>query len=596
MQRSKKTNSLDAQRHSLAHILAAVVLEKFPSGKLGIGPTIENGFYYDFQLPKNLAPEDLKDLEKEMRRLARMNLVFSGKKTTPLAAKKAFAKQPFKLDLIKEFVKEKKALTIYDTIDKRTGKVYFSDLCKGGHVKNTSEINADAFRLTKVAGAYWRGDEKNPQLQRVYGIAFQDKKELEEYLRLQEEAKKRDHRKLGKELGLFTISDEVGPGLPLFYPKGAILRRIVENYITDLQEKRGYMPIWIPHITKGELYKISGHLDKYDAMYPPMDLKGEAKYYLKPMNCPHFMMLYKSLKHSYRDLPVRYVSTTTNYRYEKSGELSGLTRVRSLTQDDCHVFTTPDQIESEINLMLDMIAEVYKTFGFNDFWVRISTHDPKNKEKYIGDPKIWKKSETALTKLIKSRGWKYDIGIGEAAFYGPKLDFIFKDVLGREWQLSTIQLDMNLPKRFELEYIDRKGAKLQPVVIHRAILGSTERFLGILIEHFAGNFPLWLAPVQVKVLAVSDKHNDYARKVYKTLAEAGMRAEMAPSDETLGKRIREAEMQRIPYIAVVGDEEMNKGTVNIRTHGNQPSQGVNSERRVVDFIEDLKQEVKKFIL
>ena len=596
MQRSKKTNSLDSQRHSLAHILAAVVLEKFPSGKLGIGPTIDNGFYYDFQLPKNLAPEDLKDLEKEMRRLVRMNLTFSGKKTTPLTAKKAFIKQPFKLDLIKEFVKEKKALTIYDTIDKRTGKIYFSDLCKGGHVKNTSEINADAFRLTKVAGAYWRGDEKNPQLQRVYGIAFQDKKELEEYLKLQEEAKKRDHRKLGKELELFMISEEVGPGLPLFYPKGAILRRIVENYITDLQEKRGYMPIWIPHITKGELYKISGHLDKYDAMYPPMDLKGEAKYYLKPMNCPHFMMLYKSLKHSYRDLPVRYVSTTTNYRYEKSGELSGLTRVRSLTQDDCHVFTTPDQIENEINLMLDMIAEVYKTFGFNDFWVRISTRDPKNKEKYIGDPKIWKKSETALTKLIKNRGWKYDIGVGEAAFYGPKLDFIFKDVLGREWQLSTIQLDMNLPKRFNLEYIDKKGAKLQPVVIHRAILGSTERFLGILIEHFAGNFPLWLAPVQVKVLAVSDKHNDYARKVYKTLAEAGIRAEIAPSDETLGKRIREAEMQRIPYIAVVGDEEMSKGTVNVRIHGNQPSQGVNSERRVADFIEDLKQEVKKFIL
>ncbi len=595
MQRSKKTNSLDAQRHSLAHILAAVVLEKFPSGKLGIGPAIDNGFYYDFQLPKSLVPEDLKDLEKEMRRLARMNLTFSGKKATPLVAKKAFAKQLFKLDLIKEFVKEKKALTIYDTIDKRTGKIYFSDLCKGGHVKNTSEINADAFRLTKVAGAYWRGDEKNPQLQRIYGVAFQDKKELEEYLKLQEEAKKRDHRKLGKELGLFMISEEVGPGLPLFYPKGTILRRIVENYINNLQEKRGYMPIWIPHITKGELYKISGHLDKYDAMYPPMNLKGEAKYYLKPMNCPHFMMLYKSLKHSYRDLPIRYTSTTTNYRYEKSGELSGLTRVRSITQDDCHVFTTPDQIENEINLMLDMVAEVYKTFGFNDFWVRISTHDPKNKEKYIGDPKIWKKSETALTKLIKNRGWKYDIGIGEAAFYGPKLDFIFKDVLGREWQLSTIQLDMNLPKRFDLEYIDDKGAKRQPVVIHRAILGSTERFLGILIEHFAGNFPLWLSPVQVKVLAVSDKQNDYARKVYQDLIEAGIRAEIAPSDETLGKRIREAEMQKIPYIAVVGDEEMSKGTVNLRIRGNQPIQGVNSEHRISDFIEDIKQEVKKFI-
>ena len=287
-----------------------------------------------------------------------------------------------------------------------------------------------------------------------------------------EEAKKRDHRKLGKELELFAIIDEIGPGLPLFYPKGAILRRTLENYITELQERRGYVPIWIPHITKGELYKISGHLDKYDAMYPPMDLKDEAKYYLKPMNCPHFMMLYKTVPHSYRELPVRYTCTTTNYRYEKSGELSGLTRVRALTQDDCHVFVRPDQIEHEINLMLDMVAEVYKTFGFDDFWVRISTHDPAHKDKYIGDQKIWADSEATLAELIKKRGWKYDIGVGEAAFYGPKLDFIFKDVIGRDWQLSTIQLDMNLPQRFELEYIDENSTKQRPVVIHRAILGS----------------------------------------------------------------------------------------------------------------------------
>ncbi len=586
MQRSQKISSLDEKKHSLAHLLAAAVLKKFPTAKLGIGPTIENGFYYDFLLPRSLTPEDLKEFEKNIRRFIGAKLAFKGEKVAPAKARVIFKDQKFKLELIKDFVKEKKSLTVY-----RTGDI-FLDLCRGGHVKNTSEMNPDSFMLEKIAGAYWRGDEKNPQLQRIYGLAFASRKELEEYLKLQEEAKKRDHRKLGKELELFMISEEVGPGLPLFYPKGTILRRIVENYITDLQEKRGYMPIWIPHITKGELYKISGHLDKYDEMYPPMDLKGEAKYYLKPMNCPHFMMLYKSLQHSYRDLPIRYVCTTTNYRYEKSGELSGLTRVRSLTQDDCHVFAMSDQIEGEINLMLDMVAEVYKTFGFNDFWVRISTHDPKNKEKYIGDPKIWRKSETALRQLIKNRGWKYDIGIGEAAFYGPKLDFIFKDVLGREWQLSTIQLDMNLPKRFELEYIDKKGVKCQPVVIHRAILGSTERFLGILIEHFAGNFPLWLAPVQVKILAVSDKQKDYASKVHQDLMETGIRAEIAPSDETLGKRIREAEMQRVPYIAVVGETEMNRGTVNLRIRG----QGPGGEQKVADFIEKIKQEVKNLTL
>lgn len=553
-----KTDNLDGIRHSLAHLLAAAVLKKFPKAKLGVGPVIETGFYYDFLLPHTLTPEDLKDLEKDMKKMIGGNLPFSGKKVTPAEAKKIFKDQPFKLELIKEFSKEGKTLTVY-----KTGEV-FLDLCRGGHVNNTKEIPADGFKLEKIAGAYWKGDEKNPQLQRIYGLSFNSKKELDEYVAMMEEAKKRDHRKLGKELGLFMISEEVGPGLPLFYPKGAVLRRLVENYITELQESKGYVPIWIPHITKGELYKISGHLDKYDAMYPPMDLKGEAKYYLKPMNCPHFMMLYRSLPHSYRELPVRYTSTTTNYRYEKSGELSGLTRVRSLTQDDCHVFARPDQIEGEINLMLDMIGEVYKTFGFNDFWVRISTHDPKNKEKYIGDPKIWKDSEAALTRLIQNRGWKHELGVGEAAFYGPKLDFIFKDVLGREWQLSTIQLDMNLPKRFELEYTDEEGKKKQPVVIHRAILGSTERFLGILIEHFAGAFPLWLAPVQVSILPVGEKFTDYAEKLKQVLEMNGLRAELSAANETLGRRIREAELQKIPYVLVVGEKEESANEVSVR--------------------------------
>jgi threonyl-tRNA synthetase len=575
---------LDHIRHSLAHLLAAAVLKEFPDAKLAIGPTIENGFYYDFELPRSLTPDDLKTFEKTMRGLVNKKLQFTGEEVSAAEAKKRFAQQPFKLDLINEFSADGKKLTIYHTGD------VFSDLCRGGHVENTSEIPADAFKLDKIAGAYWRGDEKNPMLQRIYGLAFANKEELKKYLELMEEAKKRDHRKLGKELELFMISEEVGPGLPLFYPKGAILRRIIENYIADLQEKRGYVPIWIPHITKGELYKISGHLDKYDAMYPPMDLKGEAKYYLKPMNCPHFMMLYRSIPHSYRDLPVRYTCTTTNYRYEKSGELSGLTRVRALTQDDCHVFARPDQIEYEINLMLNMIEEVYKTFGFNDFWVRISTHDPEKKDKYIGDPKIWTDSEFTLSELIKKRGWKYDVGVGEAAFYGPKLDFIFKDVLGRDWQLSTIQLDMNLPQRFELEYVDEKSEKQRPVVIHRAILGSTERFLGILIEHFAGAFPLWLAPVQAVVLPVSDKFTAYGKSAHDKLITAGIRSELNDANESLGKRIRAAEMMKIPYVIVVGEKEETAKTVNFRTRGSEEK---TTEMKLGEFIEKLTKETEE---
>ncbi len=575
-----KLEKIEEIRHSLAHLLAAAVLKKFPKAKLGIGPVIENGFYYDFKLPRPLTEADLKELEHTMRALVMEKLPFSGKKITPVAAKKLFKDQPFKLDLIKELVKNKKPLTLY-----RTGDVFF-DLCRGGHVKNTSEITTDSFKLTSIAGAYWRGDEKNPQLQRIYGLAFETKKELDDYLVLMEEAKKRDHRKLGKELKLFTIVDEVGPGLPLFYPKGAILRRLVENFIIEAQEKRGYVPIWIPHVTKGELYKISGHLDKYDAMYPPMKLKNEADYYLKPMNCPHFMMLYKSDPHSYRELPIRMTCTTTNYRYEKSGELSGLTRVRSLTQDDCHVFATADQIEGEINLMLDMIDETYRAFGFKNFWVRISTHDPKNKEKYIGDPKIWKESEAILEKLITKRGWKNEVVPGEAAFYGPKLDFMAKDVLGREWQLSTIQLDMNLPKRFELEYADEKGGKSRPIVIHRAILGSTERFLGILIEHYGGDFPVWLSPLQARIIPIADRHREYAEKIMEELKNKNIRVDIASTGETLGKNIREGELEKIPYLLVVGDKEIESKSVNVRERHKKETSTVPIE----EFIEKVKKE------
>lgn len=557
--------NLDHMRHSCAHMLAQAVLQMFPEAKLGIGPTIENGFYYDFELPRTLIPEDLKILEDKMIKIANERQTFERLEEPVDKAIEFYQKagQPYKAEIAADLKAEGvTTVSFYENRLPKTGEVKFSDLCRGGHTENTGKTGA--FKLTKIAGAYWRGDEKRTMLQRIYGLCFPTKKDLAEYEQKMEEAKKRDHRKLGKELELFTIVEEIGAGLALFYPKGAVVRRLIEEYITELQETRGYQPIWIPHITKGQLYEISGHLAKYDALYPPMKLEEEADYYLKPMNCPHFMMLYKSMPHSYRELPVRYVCTTTNYRYEKSGELSGLTRVRALTQDDCHVFMRPDQIEEEINLMLDMVAEVYKTFGFEDFWVRISTHDPANKDKYIGDPKIWTDSEATLQKLIEKRGWKHDIGVGEAAFYGPKLDFIFKDVLGRSWQLSTIQLDMNLPQRFELEYVTAEGTKHRPVVVHRAILGSTERFLGILIEHFGGAFPVWLAPVQVAILPVSEKQVEYAQKVCEQLRAQRIRVHVDDANESLGKKIRAAELQKIPYILVVGDKEIEQNAVTVR--------------------------------
>ncbi|OHA79614.1 MAG: threonine--tRNA ligase [Candidatus Yonathbacteria bacterium RIFCSPHIGHO2_01_FULL_44_41] len=551
----ENTDKLHNLRHSLAHLLAIAVLEKDPNAKLGIGPVIDNGFYYDFEFSSGYTPtpEDLKGFEKAMRKMVNKGLPFEGRAVSVDEAKKMFATQPYKTELINEFASEGKDLTLY-----KTGE--FSDLCKGGHVENTKEIPADGFKITHTAGAYWRGSEKNPMLTRIYGLAFESSEGLDAYLKQQEEAKKRDHRKLGKELELFTIIDEIGAGLPLFYPKGALLRKTIEDYISELQKKRGYQDIWIPHITKGTLYEISGHLDKYDAMYTPMKI-DDNDYYVKPMNCPHFMMLYKTLQHSYREMPVRYTCTTTNYRYEKSGELSGLTRVRSLTQDDCHVFTRPDQIEAEIDLMLGMIKEVYAGFGLSDFYVRISLRDSKNKEKYIGSDAVWDTAENALRAIVKKTGWRYEEAEDEAAFYGPKLDFMFKDAIGRQWQLSTIQLDFNLPERFDLNYIDEANEKIRPVVIHRAVLGSTERFMGVMIEHFAGAFPLWLSPVQIKVLPISEKYVGYAEKVRAELENAGMRVELDDSNESLGKRIREAKMEKIPYILVLGEKEVESGTV-----------------------------------
>lgn len=553
---------LEHQRHTLAHLLAAATLKFDPSAKRTIGPAIDTGFYYDFEFSKPLSDEDLTGIESEMKKILPSWTSFSHTEVSADEARTLFKDNPYKLELVDEIVAKGETITLYTSGD-------FTDLCRGGHIENPSLIDLDSFKLDKLAGAYWRGDEKNAQLTRIYGLAFATADELASFIERREEAKKRDHRILGKQLGLFMISDDVGPGLPLFFPKGAILRRTVEDFITTLQERRGYQPIWIPHITKGKLYEISGHLDKYDAMYPPMHLTDEAQYYLKPMNCPHFMMLYREVPHSYRELPVRYVCTTTNYRYEKSGELAGLTRVRALTQDDCHVFMRPDQVESEIGRMLDMIDEVYKAFGFHDFYVRISTRDPKNAEKYIGSATVWEQSEAALAKLIAERGWKHEVGVGEAAFYGPKLDFIFNDVLGRPWQLSTIQLDMNLPERFELEYTGDDGAKHRPVVVHRAILGSTERFLGILIEHYGGAFPLWLAPVQVSVLPISDRHLERAEEIATELCSHGFRVEVNTDNDTIGKKIRASETMKVPYAIILGDKDIAAEAISVRKRGGE---------------------------
>ena len=575
-----QNDSLEKFRHSLAHLLGAAVLKLWPETKLAIGPAIENGFYYDFEFSQSINNDDLPKIKAEMKNILKTWNQFEKIEETQESANLHYQDNPYKKDLIKEIIERGEKITSYQSGD-------FVDLCRGGHINNAQEIDLEAFKLTHVAGAYWRGDEKNTMLTRIYGLAFENKLALDAYIAQQEEAKKRDHRKLGKELRLFEFSEAVGPGLPMFFPKGTILRRLIETYITDLQEENGYEPIWIPHITKGELYKISGHLDKYDSMYPPMKLENESDYYLKPMNCPHFMILYKTEPHSYKELPIRWTCTTTNYRYEKSGELTGLSRVRALTQDDCHVFTRPDQIKQEIEIMLNMIEQVYSDFGFKNFWVRISTHDPKDTEKYIGDQKIWEDSETILEELIKARGWKHEIGIGEAAFYGPKLDFIFKDAIGRDWQLSTIQLDMNLPERFDLEYTNDTGDKERPVVIHRAILGSTERFLSILIEQYAGAFPLWLAPVQIKILTISEKQLSYGQEILSTLKKAGFRVELNNQNETIGKKIREAEMQKIPYLLVIGDKEMEAKSVAVRKRGT----GDQGQQSLEEFIKNAKNEV-----
>lgn len=558
--------NLDAIRHSLAHLLAAAMLKKFPKAKLGIGPVIENGFYYDFLLPRPLTPDDIKDLQKEMKKLIGARLSITGEKITPLKAKKVFADQPFKLELIKDFVKEKKDLTIY-----RTGDV-FTDLCRGGHVTNTSEINVDAFALTTVAGAYWKGNEKNKQLQRIYGLAFATKKELDGHRTMLEEAKKRDHRKLGKELKIFTFSDYVGPGLPLWLPNGTVLIEELEKLARETERTAGYHQVRTPHIAKEIMYKTSGHLPYYaDSMFPPMILKeesGSTTYYLRAMNCPHHHQIYASEPRSYRDLPLRLAEYGTDYRYEKSGELFGLMRVRMLSMNDGHIYTTPEQFAEEFKLVNEIYLKYFKLFDIKKFVMRFSTHDPKELgKKYIDDPKMWKQTENMVRKVLQESGMEYIEVPNEAAFYGPKIDVQVWSSIGREFTLATNQVDFAVPARFGLTYIDSDGQEKTPLVIHRAPLGTHERFIGFLIEHYGGAFPFWLSPVQVKILPINDKSENYIKEIEKVLSAKDIRFETDRRNESIGKKIRETEIQKTPFVIVIGDREAEAKTVALRERG-----------------------------
>jgi threonyl-tRNA synthetase len=547
-------NDLERMRHSAAHVLAEAVLDLFPEAKLGIGPPIEDGFYYDFDLPRSLTPDDLAAIEERMRAHIAADEAFASEVfPTREAALAFFAGQPYKEELIRD-LPEGETISLY-----RNGP--FVDLCRGPHVESTGKIGA--IKLMSVAGAYWRGDEGRPMLQRIYGTAWPSQAELDHYLAMLEEAKRRDHRKLGRELGLFHFNEDVGPGIPLFTPKGETLRHLMEGYVREAQTRAGYAHVWTGHLVKESLYRKSGHYDNYaDVMFPPM-VDEEVSYRLKPMNCPSHMTLYNEMGvHSYRDLPLRFAEFATLYRYEISGTLSGLTRVRALTQDDCHIFCTEAQIHEEFSRCLRLVREVLETYGLTDYRVQLSL--PGGEGKYVNDPEKWAKAIAALRAALDADGVVYEAAEGEAAFYGPKADFMAKDALGREWQLSTIQVDFIQPARLGCEYIAEDGAARTPVVIHRAVTGSTERFLGVIIEHFAGAFPVWLAPIQAQLIPIADRHLPYMREVAAKLAAAGIRAEIDASNNRMNNKIRAAQVQKIPYMLVAGDRDVEAGAVSVR--------------------------------
>ena len=560
--RTSESETLKKIRHTTSHVMAMAVQKLFPEAQVTIGPWIENGFYYDFDKPEPFTEQDLKAIKKEMIKIINRKLPVIREEVSREEAERRIKEnnEPYKLEILEGL---ENPITIY-----HLGEQWW-DLCAGPHVENTADLNPKAIELESVAGAYWRGDATKAQLQRIYGTAWETPEQLAEYKRRKEEALKRDHRKLGKELGLFVFSDAVGPGLPLWTPKGTLLRSLLEDFLKQEQLKRGYLPVVTPHIARVDLFKISGHWQKYKEDMFPMMAEGEEEaaaeqgFVLKPMNCPFHIQIYKSELRSYRELPMRLAEFGTVYRYEQSGELGGLTRVRGFTVDDSHLFVSPEQLDAEFLNVVDLILSVFKSLHLKNFKARLSFRDPES-DKYIGSDEAWNKAENAIRRAVETLGMNHFEGIGEAAFYGPKLDFIFRDALDREWQLGTVQVDYNLPERFDLEYVAEDGTRKRPVMIHRAPFGSLERLIGILIEEYAGDFPFWLAPVQVRIVQVSEAFLPYAKEVAEKMRSLGIRAEADTSGERLPKQIRNAEKEKIPVMAVVGEKEVESNTLSIR--------------------------------
>jgi threonyl-tRNA synthetase len=569
---------LEVLRHSTAHLMAQAVQSLFPGTQVTIGPTIADGFYYDFKRDRAFTPEELEKIEARMAEIAGSNLRVTREELAKSEAIELFRGmgEDYKVAIIEGIPDE--IVSLYRQGD-------WVDLCRGPHVPSTAVIKA--FKLTSVAGAYWRGDEKNEMLQRIYGTAWPTQQALKEHLRLLEEARKRDHRKLGQELGLFMISDAIGPGLPLWLPRGAMVRSILERYIVDIERKSGYQHVNTPQLARVDLYKQSGHWDHFkDNMYPLMEFDNKEELVLRPMNCPHHITIYKHGLHSYRDLPIRLAELGTMYRYERSGALSGLSRVRAMTLNDAHIFCLPEQIQSEAVGVLRLVERVYKDFGFKDYWYRLSLRNPKDKASFVDNDAMWDRAEAYLRQALSEVGVSYKEAIGEAAYYGPKIDVQLNDVLGHGETLSTVQLDFYLPERFELEYVDRDGQYKRPVMIHRGVISTLERMMAFLIEHYAGNFPLWLAPVQMKIVTVTDQQLEYARQIFAALSEAGWRAELDERNEKLGYKIREAQLAKIPYALVIGDKEVQSGTVAPRRRGGENLPPMSLQ----EFVERLKHE------
>jgi threonyl-tRNA synthetase len=595
-------DGLNILRHSTAHVMAQAVQDLFPQAKLGIGPPIENGFYYDFDVPEAFGPDDLKAIEQKMRQIVRQGQRFSRRVVSDDEAREELSGEPYKLELIGlksgqsatgpdggaalgdsgESVEVGGAeLTIYDNLDPATGDVRWKDLCRGPHVPTTKDI--PAFKLTRSGGAYWRGSEKNPQLQRIYGTAWPSREAQDEYLTLLEEAEKRDHRKLGAELDLFSFPSEIGSGLPVFHPKGGIIRKALEDYSRRRHEQAGYEFVYTPHITKSNLFETSGHLGWYaDSMYPPMEMEG-ARYYPKPMNCPMHILIYASRGRSYRELPLRLFEFGTVYRFEKSGVVHGLTRARGFTQDDSHIFCTPDQLHGELASLLDFVVGLLRDYGLTDFEAELSTRP----DKFVGEIAEWDRAEAALKYALDKSGLPYVVAEGEGAFYAPKIDVHVRDAIGRRWQLSTLQVDFQEPGRFGIEYQAADGTRQRPYMIHRALFGSIERFFGILVEHYAGAFPPWLAPVQVVGIPISDQHVGYLEQVATRLREHGIRVEVDSSDDRMQKKIRSAQRQKVPYMLLAGDDDVAAGAVSFRYRSGEQKNGV----PVVDAIAEITEAV-----